>query len=138
MGLGWARPAVQCTTQLPCHTCTRRLLPQVPAAIISGLSRGATYTVQVRALSRLGLAASEPAQLTGVATSVPSPAASSAAAGASGSAAEDAWACVAAQGYPVCAAGSAGLCTPITCAEMVGAATAARSALSCPPASRGL
>ncbi|EFN59929.1 hypothetical protein CHLNCDRAFT_132994 [Chlorella variabilis] len=90
----------------------------VPAAIISGLSRGATYTVQVRALSRLGLAASEPAQLTGVATSVPSPAASSAAAGASGSAAEDAWACVAAQGYPVCAAGSAGLCTPITCAEM--------------------
>ncbi|KAI3429334.1 hypothetical protein D9Q98_005429 [Chlorella vulgaris] len=87
----------------------------VPGANINGLSPSDSYTVQVRVLSRAGLAGSDPATLSSVATvASPQPTLFAAEGGIGG----EGWACVAAEGYPVCSAGQAGLCAPITCDDM--------------------
>jgi len=76
------------------------------------------YTVEVRAVSSRGFADSPPATLTSL-----RPTRAAGAAFAAGdkrpAAALEGWQCVAREGYNVCSAGKAGLCEPVTCADIV-------------------
>lgn len=115
----------------------------MPSAIITGLYPDAVYTVEVRTLSSVGLPPSEPAVLT---LRLPD------AAGATGGSnagtpggsgvgdlvkalqavtLDDGWECVPKSGYPVCSAGAAGLCQPISCEEMVSSCCTCCSVLAC-------